>query len=307
MKALVYTGLKTLEYRDVPNPDLKDDENLISIRSVGICGSDMHAFLGHDDRRPAPLILGHEAAGDVIESNRSNLCGKRQIISMQPREGAFAEMVAMPSRNLVVVPDNISFNDAALTEPLAVCWHAVRLGINALDTEIQTANTLVIGGGAIGLGSALSLMAKGVKKIKIAEPNAKRRAFLQANTWFDIYDPTEGHGELSNYDIVIDAVGFASSRTDACALAKPGSVILHIGLGDSDGGLDIRRLTLQEIRFIGTYTYTEQDFIDTAHAIFDGSFGSLDWYQTRPLSEGNDAFEQILNGEIAAPKIVLNP
>ena len=57
MKALVYTGLKTLEYRDVPNPDLKDDENLISIRSVGICGSDMHAFLGHDDRRPAPLML----------------------------------------------------------------------------------------------------------------------------------------------------------------------------------------------------------------------------------------------------------
>ena len=330
MKALVYTGLKTLEYLDVPNPDLKDDENLISIRSVGICGSDMHAYLGHDDRRPAPLILGHEAAGDVIEgplkgtrvtinplvscqkckeckSNRSNLCGKRQIISMQPREGAFAEMVAMPSRNLVEVPDNISFNDAALTEPLAVCWHAVRLGINALDTDIQTANTLVIGGGAIGLGSALSLMAKGVKKIKIAEPNAKRRAFLQANTWFDIYDPTVGHGELSNYDIVIDAVGFASSRADACALAKPGSVILHIGLGDSDDGLDIRRLTLQEIRFIGTYTYTEQDFIDTAHAIFDGSFGSLDWYQTRPLSEGDDAFEQILNGEIAAPKIVLNP
>ena len=68
MKALVYTGLKTLEYLDVPNPDLKDDENLISIRSVGICGSDMHAYLGHDDRRPAPLILGHEAAGDVIEA-----------------------------------------------------------------------------------------------------------------------------------------------------------------------------------------------------------------------------------------------
>ena len=124
-------------------------------------------------------------------------------------------------------------------------------------------------------------MAKGVKNIKISEPNAKRRAFLQANTWFDIYDPNEGHGELSAYDIVIDAVGFASSRTDACALAKPGSVILHIGLGDSNGGLDIRRLTLQEIRFIGTYTYTEQDFIDTAHAIFNGSFGSLDWYQTR--------------------------
>ena len=83
---------------------------------------------------------------------------------MQPREGAFAELVAMPSRNLVKVPDDISFNDAALTEPLAVRWHAVRLGLEALDTDISSANTLVIGGGAIGLGSALSLMAKGIKK-----------------------------------------------------------------------------------------------------------------------------------------------
>ena len=150
-------------------------------------------------------------------------------------------------------------------------------------------------------------MAKGIKKIKIAEPNQTRRAFLQANTWFEIYDPTDGHGDLSDYDMVVDAVGFSSSRADACALAKPGGVIVHIGLGDSDGGLDIRRLTLQEIRFIGTYTYTEQDFIETAQAIFDGSFGSLDWYQTRPLSEGNDAFAQILRGEVAAPKIILNP
>ena len=54
MKALVYTGIKSFEFRDVPDPQLKEGENLISIRSVGICGSDMHAYLGHDDRRPAP-------------------------------------------------------------------------------------------------------------------------------------------------------------------------------------------------------------------------------------------------------------
>ena len=245
MKALVYTDVKQLEFCDVPNPKLDMDENLIAIRSVGICGSDMHAYLGHDERRPAPLILGHEAAGDVIKgpmkgervtvnplvtcqtckeckSGRSNLCGRRQIISMQPREGAFAEMIVMPSRNLVKVPGNISFNDAALTEPLAVCWHAIRLGLNAMDIAVKAANTLVIGGGAIGLGSALSLMAKGVKKIKIAEPNQARRAFLQANTLFDVYDPEQGHGKISDYDLVIDAVGFSSSRADACALAKPG-------------------------------------------------------------------------------------
>ena len=62
MKALVYDGPKVISYREVPNPIPGQDNVLIKIKAVGICGSDMHAFLGHDDRRPAPLILGHEAA-----------------------------------------------------------------------------------------------------------------------------------------------------------------------------------------------------------------------------------------------------
>jgi L-iditol 2-dehydrogenase len=331
MKALVYTNVKELTFRDMPDPICNEGDNLIAIRSVGICGSDMHAYLGHDDRRPAPLILGHEASGDVIygpmkgkrvtinplvtcqtcpecKSGRENLCSKRQIISMLPREGAFAQKVAMPTRNLVVVPNHISFDHASLAEPLAVCWHAVRLGHEALDVDLSTANTLVIGGGAIGLGSALSLTAKGAQNIKIAEPNPKRAAFLRAHTDYEIYDPfTTGHGDLSQYDMVVDAVGFAASRKDACALAKPGGVIVHIGLGDSNDGLDIRRLTLQEIRFIGTYTYTAQDFADTAQAIFNGRFGALEWIETRALSDGADAFDRILNGSVAAPKVVLNP
>jgi L-gulonate 5-dehydrogenase len=85
-------------------------------------------------------------------------------------------------------------------------------------------------------------------------------------------------------------------------------VIVHIGLGGgSDGGLDIRRMTLQEITFIGTYTYTAQDFRDTCAAMFDGRLGPLDWTETRPLSEGASAFDDIRNGRIAAPKIILKP
>ena len=143
MKALVYTGAETLAYRDVPDPAPVADEALIRVESVGICGSDMHAFLGHDDRRPAPLILGHEAAGTVISgpqdglrvtinplvtcgacpacrSGRENLCPTRQIISMPPREGAFAQLLAIPVSNLVTVPESVPFDRAALAEPLAV-------------------------------------------------------------------------------------------------------------------------------------------------------------------------------------------
>ncbi len=66
MKALVYDGVETLGFRDVPDPMPGAGESLIRVEAVGICGSDMHAYLGHDARRPAPLILGHEAAGVVV-------------------------------------------------------------------------------------------------------------------------------------------------------------------------------------------------------------------------------------------------
>ena len=82
---------------------------------------------------------------------------------------------------------------------------------------------------------------------------------------------------------------------------------MHIGLGEDTGGLDVRRMTLQEITFIGTYTYTAQDFRDCAHAMFDGRLGPLDWAEIRALSEGPAAFADISAGRVAAPKIILKP
>ena len=104
-----------------------------------------------------------------------------------------------------------------------------------------------------------------------------------------------------------DAVGYAATRAVASELTAPGGVIVHIGLGEDTGGLDVRRMTLQEITFIGTYTYTAQDFRDTAQAMFDGRLGPLDWIEERPLSDGASAFADIRAGRVAAPKIVLKP
>ena len=81
----------------------------------------------------------------------------------------------------------------------------------------------------------------------------------------------------------------------------------HVGLGEDIGGLDIRRMTLQEITFIGTYTYTAADFRQTAQAIFDGRLGPLDWVEERALSDGAQAFRDIRSGAVAAPKIILRP
>lgn len=324
MKALVYDGVETLGFRDVEKPQPRPDEHLIKVEAVGICGSDMHAYLGHDARRPAPLILGHEAAGTIIggprggarvtvnplvhcglcpacKSGRENLCPERQIISMPPREGAFAQYISMPGDNLVAVPDDVPLSKAALAEPLAVSWHAARLVTQALHPQ-STCKALVLGGGAIGLAAALALHAMDVADVTIVEPNAQRRNYLINSCAQTVVETSQ-----DSFPIIIDAVGYAATRETASKLAEPGGVIAHIGLGEDEGGLDIRRMTLQEITFIGTYTYTAQDFRDTAQAIYDGRLGALDWTQTRPLGEGAQAFKDLRAGQVAAPKLILDP
>jgi len=324
MKALVYQGVETLGFTDVPDATPQAGEHLIKVEAVGICGSDMHAYLGHDARRPAPLILGHEAAGTIVggphdgmrvtvnplvtcgvcpacKAGRENLCPERQIISMAPREGAFAQYVAMPMSNLVEVPDHVPLEKAALAEPLAVSWHAARLALEALHPSMER-RALVIGGGAIGLAASLALKAMGLGDVTIVEPDPARCAFL-----CDQADQTAVAQTDQSYPVVIDAVGFGATRASATRLVQPGGVIAHVGLGDDKPGFDVRRATLQEITFIGTYTYTAADFRDTAAALFDGRLGPLDWTQTRALAEGAKAFADLRAGKVATPKIILDP
>lgn len=324
MKALVYEGVEQIALREVPDATPQVGEHLIRVTAVGICGSDMHAYLGHDARRPAPLILGHEAAGIITGgardgarvtinplvscgkckaclSGRENLCPHRQIISMPPREGAFAQFVTMPESNLVTVPDRVPLTKAALAEPLAVSWHAARLAIEALHPDMDR-RALVIGGGAIGLAAALALGAMGADGVTIAEPNDLRRRFLQDLGAVNVID-----GVTGSYPLVIDAVGYAATRAAASAAVQPGGVIAHVGLGEDTGGLDVRRMTLQEITFVGTYTYTSEDFRQTAQAIFDGRLGPLNWFEERALADGAQAFHDLRTGAVAAPKIILTP
>ncbi|MEM1076287.1 MAG: alcohol dehydrogenase catalytic domain-containing protein [Pseudomonadota bacterium] len=331
MKALIYTGVQELTYQDRPLPTPAEGEHLVRIMASGICGSDMHAFLGHDERRPAPLTLGHEAAGVIVGgpmdgrrvtinplvtdpkskhsmAGKENLCPSREIISMPPREGAFAEYVCMPERNLVTVPVDVPLSKAALAEPIACGWHAVRLARTALGGSFEGLSCAVIGGGAIGVGAALSLRAQGARDIVVIEPNAVRRETLNQIEGFLTVAPDDAQmPEPGTIDCIIDGVGYATTRATASALAGPGGVIAHIGLGEAAGGLDVRRMTLQEITFIGTYTYTRRDFVETTEAIFDGRLGDLDWTETRALADGQAAFDDIRAGKVAAPKIVLLP
>jgi threonine dehydrogenase-like Zn-dependent dehydrogenase len=331
MKALVYTGPNSLVFRDAPEPVPEQGEVIVRVEAVGICGSDMHAYHGHDARRPPPLILGHEAAGRIVGGprdgarvtinplvvdpacpfaveGRPHLSPSRQIISMPPRPGAFAELVRIPERNVVAIPDAMPIEHAALAEPIAVAWHAVRLGTERLHQPLAASRVAVLGGGAIGLAAALVARLFGASDIRIGEPNALRRSTIEAGEGLAAYVPGKGTQPAPNsVDLVIDAVGASASRSAACEMVRPGGVIVHAGLLPGDDGLDIRKITLQEVTLTGTYCYTPADFQQTVDALAASRLGTLSWIEERALSDGENAFRAIDHGTTAAAKIILRP
>ncbi|MCH8155435.1 MAG: alcohol dehydrogenase catalytic domain-containing protein, partial [Proteobacteria bacterium] len=217
MKALVLLGPERMELRDEPAPAPRPGEALVRVEAAGICGSDLHSYLGRDARRPPPVILGHEACGIVesgpragrrvvinpqitcgrcaaCRSGRSNLCIDKEIVSIPPRQGTFAELISVPEENLIEVPDGLDPLRAALAEPLATSFHAAVIAEPHLAKPLDRCAALVIGGGAIGLGVALVLAARGCDRIHLAERNPLRRARLQAQREFQVYDPDSEAG-----------------------------------------------------------------------------------------------------------------
>lgn len=333
MKALVYTQPRELQLLDRPRPQLERGEVVLKIDAVGICGSDMHAWHGHDPRRNPGLVLGHEFVGTVVESDaagfptgtrytgnplitcgvcdycaegRNNLCSNRTMVGMT-RPGAYAELMSIPAASLIAVPQDMSDVAAALTEPAATAWHAINLSMRAMARPLHETTALIIGGGAIGMLAALLLKHLGVRGLTVSEPNALRREAVQTHVGCDTLNPRAQSPAENAYGYVLDAVGTKVTRSQAFSSIRPGGVIMHVGLQDWASEIDMRKLTLSEITLLGTYTYTTADMRATVAALHQAAFGDLRWVEERPLSSGPATFEDLDQGRTAAAKILLRP
>jgi threonine dehydrogenase-like Zn-dependent dehydrogenase len=325
MRALFYLGAEAMALRDAPDAVAREAaEALLVVDAAGICGSDLHAYHGHDPRRVPPLILGHEAVGRDAQGRRfvvnplipcgrcarcaegrTQLCPERRMLGMQV-PGCFAERVAVPEANLIPVPEGASDIAAALTEPAACVLHALHLAGRALARPVAEARALVIGGGAIGLLAALYLQAWGARDLLLAETGAGRRAAVE-RAGVAAFDPRGMPAAAAGFGLVFDAVGSGATRRAASAAVAPGGVLLHIGLHDNEAGLDARRMTLQEITVLGSYCYTRADMVAALAALAAGTLGDLGWVEERSLEEGAAAFAELGSGASPAPKIVLRP
>src|SRR5215213_5423516 len=174
MKALVFRGPGAMPVEDRPDPHAGPGEVVVALRASGICGSDVHGFAGATGRRRAGVVMGHEAAGEVLEigagvaeigpgdrvvlrsilacgrcdrcrHGQPNICLERQGMGMH-FDGAYAGRIGVAASLAVPVPDRLDFETAALVEPLAVAMHAVAITpLHATDTVV------IVGAGAIGL------------------------------------------------------------------------------------------------------------------------------------------------------------
>jgi 2-desacetyl-2-hydroxyethyl bacteriochlorophyllide A dehydrogenase len=333
MKALVYTQPNEVQLLDRPEPSLEAGEVILKIDAVGICGSDMHAYHGHDPRRKPGLVLGHEFCGTVVQSasaqytqgtrvtgnplitcgtceycvqGRNNLCSHRTMVGMT-RPGAFAEYMSIPVASLINMPQDMAAEHAAVTEPAATALHAINLSMRSLVRPLPECKVLVLGGGAIGMLAALLLRHYGCADVRVAEVNPLRREQLEKHAQVDTYNPKDSAPADASFDYVIDAVGSKITRNSAFAAVKPGGVIMHIGLQDWASEIDMRKLTLAEITLLGTYTYTTADLRATVAAISRGAFGDLSWLDKRPLSQGAQAFADLDQGRAASAKLILCP
>ena len=171
MKALVYTDTEELTYREEKDPIKTEGESILKVHASGICGSDMHAYHGKDERRVPPLILGHEVSGKILDgkfkdknavlnplitcgkceycsSGNEHLCPNRVLLGMNipyERQGAFAELIKVPETNIYEIPERLNIKEASVAEPTAVSLHAVLMGENSIKKPLSECRTLVQG------------------------------------------------------------------------------------------------------------------------------------------------------------------
>lgn len=325
MQALVMTAIKRHELLTVPAPALPGpDWTLLKVKAVGVCGSDLHGYLGHTGRRTPPLIMGHEAAAEVVavgdavttvrpgdgvallpmfDRGGEGLEQDRLVLGMN-WPGCNAEYVAWPARNLYPLPAGLSFEHAALAEPLAICMHAVSLApIRPYDTAF------IVGAGPIGLLTLAVLRSTGVSTIAVSDTSdirLERAARIGADVLINplrdnprqvVNGFTAGRG----VDIAFEAVGAGATCQQTLAVTRDRGAVIWIGNSARMVEIDMQMLVTRELRVQGSYGMTPQDFQRTLLMLAAGAIPVEHIIDRRAaLAEGETLFEELL----AAPEIV---
>lgn len=343
MKALILKEYKRFCIEDVPIPELGPEDVLVSVKACGICGSDVHGMDGSTGRRRPPVIMGHEAAGVIAEvgpettnwkpgdrvtfdstaycgrcdfcrRGQINLCNQRRVLGVScedyRQDGAFAEYVAVPQHILYRLPEALTFEQAALVEPLSIAFHAARRTPLALnDTAV------VVGAGMIGLTIIQTLRAAGCGRIiaaDIAQDKLTLAAKLGATHTVDCADGsalekilqlTHGCGA----DVAFEAVGVAATVDLAVRCVRKGGAVTLVGNVSPNVPLPLQVVVTRELTLNGSCAsageYPACLDMMARGAIQTGPLLSA----VAPLAEGATWFDRLYAREPGLVKVVLRP
>lgn len=343
MKALVLEKYMQLVYQDVAEPELNDDEVLVRIKAVGICGSDVHGMDGSTGRRIPPVIMGHEASGIIEQTGAAvtqwqkgdrvtfdstiykqddwftrqgmyNLSDDRMVLGVSTPEfkknGAFAEYVTIPQHILYAIPENVSYTEAALTEPAAVALHAIYLaGLHENDT------VLVIGAGMVGMFVIQLLKIKGCKniiavdtepgKLNLAKQSGADHVFTPDDpALIDTINALTGNRGV---DIAIEVVGIGATINKAIELVRKGGTLVLVGNLSPNVELPLQKIVTRQLKLQGSCAINGE-YPEILQLISEGKLNVRSILSAEvPLAQGAEWFHRLYNKEKGLMKVILKP
>lgn len=286
MRASVLTGVRELVVMQVATPPIAADEVLVEVAAVGVCGSDTHYFrhgrIG-DFVVTGPLILGHELSGRIVavgaevsdsrigervavepqkncrrcrecRAGRYNLCPEMQFFATPPIDGAFARFCAIRTEFAHPIPDEISYEAAALLEPLSVAITTMRKAGVTPGSSI-----LIAGAGPIGIICAQAARAFGAAEIIVTDLVAERRERALGYGATRVIDPRETDIATAGLDVnaFVDASGSPRAVFDGIKATRPAGVAVLVGLGSPEMNLPIEHIQNLEITVTGIFRYAD--------------------------------------------------
>lgn len=343
MKALVLEEYNKLVYKDFPDPVITDDEVLVKVESVGICGSDVHGIDGSTGRRIPPIVMGHEAAGIITSVGKDvagwkvgdcvtfdstiyrlddwytrkglyNLSDNRMVLGVSPgeyrRHGAFAEYVNVPQHILYRIPNGVTFTQASMVEPVAVAAHAVELTpVSWNDTAV------VVGCGMIGLFVIQVLRARGcgtIVAIDLDNEKLNLARELGADVGFnpktdDIRKEVESLTEGRGADVAFEVVGISETVRTAIDCVRKGATITLVGNLSPVAEIPLQAVVTQQLRLQGSCAICgEYPAVLDMIARQEVNVDAI-LSAEAPLSEGADWFRRLYEKEEGLIKVVLKP
>ena len=345
MKAVRLYGAKDLRIEEVEKPEISENEILMRVKAAMICASDLRSYNYGDGRMKLPRILGHEVAGEVEEvgsrvkdfrsgmkltlnpnifcgrcifcvTGRHELCDERRALGFDV-DGGFAEYLVIPYESVKTgavceVPESLSYEEAALIEPISCCLHAQIL-VKVTPGETVT----IIGAGPMGIMHTMMAKALGASNVIVSEISESR---LKTATDFGadmvvnpvkkdfvskVLEITEGSGA----DVVIVAVGVQSALEQAFGVVrKGGRVSFFAGLprGKENVALNANNIHYKETLVSGSFASTPHEFHQTVKLVASGRMKVKRVVTHRfGLDDASQAFETALSGR--ALKVCMNP